>query len=94
MNKPLEFAGKPVSISAEHLPCGSVLLVTEAHGVTGTLTITPESAASLQKAYWAVENELQRQFGDPEAWKSRETAMPAVREAAQKLVDAAFVAKP
>ena len=94
MIAPLEFAGKPVSLSTKMLEGGVVLLMTEAHGVTGTLTITPESAASLQKAYWAVENELQRQFGDPEAWKSRETAMPAVREAAQKLVDAAFGVKP
>ena len=92
MNKPLEFAGKPVILSTKMLEGGVVLLMTETHGVVGTTTIP--NAASFKKAYWAVENELQRQFGDPGAWRSRKSAMPAVREAAQKLVEAAFGAKP
>ena len=83
----LSFAGEPVTLSVERLD-RKVVLVTETHGESMKLVL--ERRDGLQASYWVIENELQRKYGNPNAWKSRETAMPVIRDQAQRLVNEAF----
>ena len=83
----LSFAGEPLAMSAEKTANG-VMLITTTRGQSMEM-IFPQHI-DVQAAFWVVENELQRQFGDPEACMTGVTVMPEARKEAQRLVDAEF----